>query len=231
MGNAVTAWVKQFPRGTFTTPQRFVLRELADLADETYGIAYPSLKYLMKQTELGESTVRKAVAELEEMGVVRREAASRKNGSQTTNQYVLVGYRADAELSEPPARSEPRGGQERGGRGQEVAPQEEPSLDPSSSYEEELATQQKKPARKATRIPATFSVTPPMLEWAMSKGLTALVEPETEKFTLYWASASGRNATKLDWVKTWQVWMLSAAERQPAQARAQVDRQPMKNFN
>jgi hypothetical protein len=36
---------------------------------------------------------------------------------------------------------------------------------------------------------------------------------ETEKFTLYWVTKTGRDATKIDWDRTWQKWMLTALER------------------
>ena len=44
---------------------------------------------------------------------------------------------------------------------------------------------------------------------------------EATKFANYWASATGKNAAKLDWKRTWMNWVVSARgvpEQEPAQA-------------
>ena len=86
----------------------------------------------------------------------------------------------------------------------------------------EPTNQGKHPARRATRIPASFSVTTEMRQWARTK--TPNVDPdwETEKFIDFWNSKPGQQATKLDWNKTWQVWMRSAEERAPRRQRPQA---------
>ena len=62
-------------------------------------------------------------------------------------------------------------------------------------------------AKRAQRIPKDFSITNEMTGWAnkMVPGLD--IKTHTAMFVDYWLSASGQNATKLDWVKAWQVWM------------------------
>jgi hypothetical protein len=67
--------------------------------------------------------------------------------------------------------------------------------------------------RKASRIPADFSVTPEMVQWAKSRVPMVNGKLETEKFVNYWTAKSGASATKLDWPATWRNWMLEAGQR------------------
>lgn len=70
-------------------------------------------------------------------------------------------------------------------------------------------------AKKATRIPDDFQVTPEMVEWARERVPHIDGRRETEKFINHWQSKAGKDAAKVDWVKTWKNWMLNAAERAP----------------
>jgi hypothetical protein len=67
--------------------------------------------------------------------------------------------------------------------------------------------------KRGTRIPDDFTVTPDMVTWAHTRCPHVDGRTETEKFINYWQAKSGRDATKLDWAKTWRNWMLTAAER------------------
>ncbi len=76
------------------------------------------------------------------------------------------------------------------------------------------------PRKRATRIPEDFAITDDMAAWAHEH--TPLVRrSETDNFRDYWAGAT-KNATKLDWVATWRMWMRRAqsdAESRPASPR------------
>lgn len=77
---------------------------------------------------------------------------------------------------------------------------------------EEKNTKKEVPKR-ATRMPEEFPGTAET-EWATSKGLSEhQVKREVEKFTEYWSNKTGRGATKLDWSKTWKVWVNNAIDR------------------
>jgi hypothetical protein len=69
------------------------------------------------------------------------------------------------------------------------------------------------PRKRGTRISDDFEVTPEMVQWAREN--TPLVDGKraTEKFINHFMSMSGRNAVKVDWVRTWRNWMLSDQER------------------
>ena len=68
---------------------------------------------------------------------------------------------------------------------------------------------------RATRIPEEFTITPEMRAWATSKCRDIDLELHTQRFVNYFKAASGRNAAKLDWVRTWQNWLLKEQDAVP----------------
>lgn len=64
-----------------------------------------------------------------------------------------------------------------------------------------------KEAKKGTRIPDEFIVTPEMRDWHQHEAALVDLRRETQNFVDYWKSATGRTAVKHDWKRTWQVWM------------------------
>ena len=54
-----------------------------------------------------------------------------------------------------------------------------------------------------------------MREWARANVPLVDIDFETHQFCDYWRSKAA-NATKLDWLGTWRVWMRSAQSRLPA---------------
>lgn len=66
------------------------------------------------------------------------------------------------------------------------------------------------PPSRATRIPDDFEATPAMVGWAREHAPHVDGRFETAQFKDYWAAKSGKDATKRDWVRTWQVWMRKA---------------------
>lgn len=89
---------------------------------------------------------------------------------------------------------------------------------PLPSHTEQKKTPSSSPRKRGTRIPEDFVVTPELVAWARDRVPHVDGRHETEKFINHWSSKSGRDAIKLDWVKTWKNWMLTAAERAPARA-------------
>tara|TARA_Y100001968_G_scaffold158062_1_gene144443 strand:- start:34240 stop:35037 length:798 start_codon:yes stop_codon:yes gene_type:complete len=74
----------------------------------------------------------------------------------------------------------------------------------------ETNTKEKVGAKRATRIPENFSVTPEMESWAKAKNFTFNLQSETENFILYW---QGEGKTKVDWQATWKSWMNRTQQR------------------
>jgi hypothetical protein len=73
--------------------------------------------------------------------------------------------------------------------------------------------------KRATRIPDDFAITEEMRDWGRKRAPHVNGELETEKFVNYWKAKSGAAATKIDWERTWQNWILNAAERTPSGPR------------
>lgn len=69
------------------------------------------------------------------------------------------------------------------------------------------------PPKRGTRIPDDFTVTEDMRAWAAERAPLVDVARSTEKFINHWTAATGAKATKRDWTRTWQNWLLSDQER------------------
>lgn len=53
-------------------------------------MAWPGVKTIARDLSISDRTVRRAVKDLEEAGLVRKEYMKRKNGSFTSNRYFLT---------------------------------------------------------------------------------------------------------------------------------------------
>ncbi|ENG5999839.1 helix-turn-helix domain-containing protein [Salmonella enterica] len=71
-----------------------IMARLADYSNDD-GVCYPSVETICRQSGLGESTVRTAIAELESAGWLRRESR-RKGNRNTSNLYHLNADRLEA---------------------------------------------------------------------------------------------------------------------------------------
>jgi hypothetical protein len=90
-----------------------------------------------------------------------------------------------------------------------------PDSAPQSSAVQSSAVQtspSERSATRGTRLPADFSVTPEMAQWARDR--TPLVDGRrsTERFMNHFAAAPGAKGVKRDWVRTWQNWLLRDQE-------------------
>lgn len=65
---------------------------------------------------------------------------------------------------------------------------------------------------RGTRIQEPFNVTPEMVQWARDRCPLVDGQRSTERFTNYFAAKSGREAIKIDWVRTWKNWLLKDQE-------------------
>lgn len=57
---------------------------------DSEGKAWPSVKRIAADLSISEKTVRRAVQDLEQAGLLRKEYAYRENGSHTSNRYYLL---------------------------------------------------------------------------------------------------------------------------------------------
>lgn len=82
------------------------------------------------------------------------------------------------------------------------------------------------PRKRGHRLPDDWSLTPELLAFGVSKGLTDKgVRDSAERFANHWGAATGRNATKLDWDKAFKVWVGNDAN-DPRHRRAQAPKSP-----
>jgi len=70
---------------------------------------------------------------------------------------------------------------------------------------------------RATRLPEDWEPNPELIRWVQENcpGIDGRIQ--TMKFRNYWISKSGKDATKMDWDRTYQNWMIESAERIPAE--------------
>lgn len=54
-----------------------------------------------------------------------------------------------------------------------------------------------------------------MIQWATAAAPGVDLRVETEKFINYWIAKAGKDATKLDWGRTWKNWILNSNGRGP----------------
>lgn len=68
-------------------------------------------------------------------------------------------------------------------------------------------------AKRGTRIPENFALTADMRAWGRTNAPNVDGERETVKFINHFQSVPGQRGVKLDWERTWQNWILKAAEQ------------------
>lgn len=159
--------------------------------------AWPSINTLARYANIKERQTQYAVRQLLELGEIIIDKNDPVSGKGTNRYWVTVRCPADCDGSTAHRQgvhhSAPGGAVECTGGVQHSAP--EPSLEPSE-----------KPILRPRRIPKDFRITKSMREWADDKIPGYDIDTETENFIDYWQSKGG-NAAKLDWTKTWQIWM------------------------
>lgn len=93
------AWALEQSTGSVT--RKAVLLCLANRVNSDTGLCCPSVKLIAAETELGRSTVIRAMHELEQAGFITRVERHRENGSQASNEYRFPRIT----VTPPPSRS------------------------------------------------------------------------------------------------------------------------------
>ncbi|SFI83694.1 DUF1376 domain-containing protein [Albimonas pacifica] len=113
------------------------------------------------------------------------------------------------------AESGAKGGRTRAERAAKVMKDNDHGQATASSRIEEKRREEKGEANaspkkqgRATRLSEDWSLPMAWGRWALSEGWPeAVIREQADTFRDYWISASGKNATKLDWEATWRNWM------------------------
>lgn len=202
---------------TVPAPQRLTLLALADRADED-GYCWPSVATLVQKCRSGESTIRRHLKELEELGVLRIVRRTNKSSEywiqldrlrQATPRSETTSQSEGSQIETTTPQSEQLGGPRSSGGGSQIETQyiNEPSVDTS---EIRVASRKRERQPRATRIPEDFTVTSAMVAWAQENVPHVDGRRATAMFIDHFRAASGANARKLDWVAAWRNWMRKA---------------------
>jgi hypothetical protein len=99
---------------------------------------------------------------------------------------------------------------EANGKQNEAPTRPDPSLTASSNEEAG-------PRKRARRIPDDFQPDDKLREFARKRGFSdPQIDEVTAQFVRYWQAKGGKDASKLDWPKTWQNWI---TREDPARVR------------
>ncbi|UVK61379.1 helix-turn-helix DNA binding domain protein [Microbacterium phage Gingerbug] len=159
------------------------------------GTAWPAVPSIAQRAKISPSSVKRALRDLEAMGLVETVQRRLQTGGQTSSVYRLHTTTPLGQSDLPP-RSEGQGGEVR--LTYEQAPLEQPPADAGGETTR----------KRATRIPDPFIVTAEMWEWCKGKGFDpAWAREQTERFVDYWRGIPGQRGTKLDWPGTWRNWL------------------------
>lgn len=183
------------------TPIRFVLLIMANRADEE-GVLYPSVRWIKDRTALGESTIREATHELQQLGLLIKEPRLREQGGQTSNEYRLAMSQFVLRLA-PPGPLDGGGAVQRGGGAVQHLEGGGPAPGPHETKDK------KKEKRKDIPMPDGFGISPAVMDWARRKGFEQFVGQHLE-YLVDWAKqnpgdwcadwdARLRNSVRADW--------------------------------
>lgn len=217
-----SVWVRHQQVGNGTA--KHVLRVLADHAGQDHS-CYLRISLIAREAEIGESTVRAALARLIESGFIRVFDRYDENGRRRSNRYQILIDGPDtpepdaedwADVRQQPEgdRQEPEGGALDTGASTRQEPEGIPYTEPTKK---EPTSVKGRAAREqlSTRIPNDFQPTDEMRAWFVREQLGSVIDGvrEHEKFTDYWRAMPGMRGRKVDWAATWRLWMRQAAER------------------
>lgn len=219
-------WVWHSSRSKGT--DRLVLLAIADCAADDGGNAFPSMATLVTKTGLSERTVQGATTRLVQLGELK---VRHKAGS--SNRYrVIMDAPADPA---PPQILHPAGDAPTPAAVAPPPPQQlhptpaaaapitvlEPSPEPSKNLSalNGARPRARDAPTRGTRIPADFTITADMATWAAENVPRLDISHETAQFVDWWTAKPGAGGVKLDWIRTWQVWMRKEAKGLPPPGR------------
>lgn len=190
------------------------------MIDEVAGHETVTMELLAEWLGCTLDTARKALHEARDAGWV--EIIERRDGGrQIASEYVANGSPHQTDTAPEKTGGRPSENWE-GGLVENGSPRGSENWEgiKNETYEtNEKAPQAEPPRKRATRIPEEWEPDEELVSWAAEKSPAVDLEAESFKFRNYWLAKSGKDATKLDWRRTWQNWILTAAERLPRAAQ------------
>lgn len=213
-------------KANVTHTQKLVLISLADQANDD-GICWPSVSTTSQRTGLCERATRRALADLEKQGHIKR---SYHTGRPT---IYTVTPALDAPMHEmhpctscPPPLHHMQDTPAPDAYDPCTTSQhnhKEPSLNHQLTIIDAPAKAVAKKVR-ATRLYADWKLPEEWAEWATIEGMDSLTVRKQESiFRDYWIAKSGKDAAKLDWEATWRNWVRRHLDRKTVKAQPADD--------
>ena len=201
---------------------KVILLVLADHHDDERGICFPSVGRIAQRAHISESTVVRCLRDLETAGYLTRQERFTPEGRQMSTLYALQ-VAVDVHRR-PPLPVDVGGGCQIDRAVTADTPEGvtadtpyEPSKEPSI---------EKKTRARGTRLPEGWVPSSEAFYRARERMPAEDIEQELVKFTNYWMAKAGREAVKIDWDRTFDNWIINAAERRPTNGR---DHQPTRD--
>lgn len=231
MSSQAVAWAITMKCETAAT--KAVLLSLANFANE-YGECWQGQKTVAEGASLKPRQLRTLLKALEASGLIERTRRGNEKGGRDTDMIrlrmveipaIITAKRRPKPEQEQPAKSAAKevsgkdchgglaaisegvSGNIEGGKRQTIAGE---IYIPISQDPNSVGAAKRTPTNKGSRLPDNWTLTPELVAYCAAKGYSeAHARVIAERFENYWRAATGRNATKLDWTRTFQNWVLN----------------------
>lgn len=195
-----------------------ILYALADRASDDGSTAWPSQEWIAHRARCTARTVRTHLKNMEERGLIKR--GNPKFVEHIRKDVRPIVWDLNLSLKRPenddrkilppgsPASNDRKTGAERPEAQRRTTGNRFPTNRPEPSLNHPEPKGGETSARKqGHRLPENW--TPPKDVWddVAQKCPNVDLNEEHENFTDYWLSKTGKDATKLDWSRTWRSWM------------------------
>lgn len=173
--------------------QKIVLLLLSDRTNRDTGLCIPAHSTLAAECGLSLASVKRAISELEELGLLSIQRRS-QDGVSLPNRYLLNFGVVGSLRTDPPGQGDPTVGSQ-GATNQE-------------------SNQEVKPGKKASsvgsRLPADWHLPKEWFDWAVKERPDLDINAQGEMFRDYWHAQAGAKGRKADWQATWRNWIRNA---------------------
>lgn len=192
-----------------------ILYALADRASDDGSTAWPSQEWIAYRARCTARTVRTHLKNMEERGLIKR--GNPKFVEHIRKDVRPIVWDLNLSLKRPENDDRkilPPGSSASNDRKTSVERPEAQRRTAGSGFptnRPEPSMNHPEPSKggvvKGTRVPENWTPPPHVWDDVSQKCPNVDLEDEHENFMDYWLSKTGKDATKLDWARTWRAWM------------------------